>query len=218
MDPARLGDSALVCGQFLHHARILGLAAENGAPETRIYCRRIFELSLVAICYQDDINVFTSFGWSLINTAPEVGDVGVSDERIDRYWNCRSDLFRCERAPGVLLRMQRYQIINPPIGRPISVFGSCRSQALNESPIRLTTRTAIASWRPHSAFRASPIALNPHATPTSAISAIDTLRPISKNGTRASGFNRQIDSRKLPGKAIARRVIKQMRAPAAKKI
>ena len=37
----------------------------------------------------------------------------------------------------------------------------------------MTDRTTIASWRPHSASRASPIALNPHAAPTVAISAID---------------------------------------------
>ena len=79
-------------------------------------------------------------------------------------------------------------------------------------------RTASASLRPHSAFRASPIALAPHAVPTMNINAIDKPRPICRNWTRASGFNRQIDARRLPGNARAKIVTRQIRAPAAKKI
>ena len=75
----------------------------------------------------------------------------------------------------------RYQIINAPIGTPMSVFGSCRSKAFSESPTKLINRTASASLRPHSAFRASPIALNPHAPPTIVINAIDKPWPICRN-------------------------------------
>jgi len=47
---------------------------------------------------------------------------------------------------------------------------------------------------------------------------IDTPLPISSNSLRASGFNRQIDSRQLPGRARASIVTRQINAPAAKKI
>ena len=98
------------------------------------------------------------------------------------------------------------------------VFGSCRSSAFSESPTRFAARIPIASRRPHSALRASPTAARPHAIPTVAISAIDASLPISWNRTRASGFRRQIDSRKLPGNASVSMVTRQTSAPAAKKI
>lgn len=112
----------------------------------------------------------------------------------------------------------RNQIISPAIGMPTKVFGSCRTRAFSESPSKLIVRTTIASLRPHSALRASPIALKPQAPPTMIINAIDMPRPRCRNSTRASGFNCQIDSRKLPGNARAKIMVKPMRAPAAKKI
>ena len=113
--------------------------------------------------------------------------------------------------------LARNRIINPPIGRPISVFTSCRSKALSESPTRFTASTPMASRRPHSAFLARPTAARPQAAPTTAISAMDVL-PILCNSTRASGFIRQISSRNPPGNASASIVTRHIKAPAAKKI
>jgi hypothetical protein len=65
---------------------------------------------------------------------------------------------------------------------------------------------------------ASPTAARPHAIPIAAINTIDAPLPISSNWLRASGFNRQIDSRELPGKARASIVTRQISPAAAKKI
>jgi len=84
--------------------------------------------------------------------------------------------------------------------------------------MRFAVRIPIASHRPHLAACASPTAAKPHAVPIAAISTMDAPLPISSNSFRASGFNRQIDSRELSGKARASIVTRQISPAAAKKI
>ena len=91
-------------------------------------------------------------------------------------------------------------------------------QSIDRVTDGFAVRIPIASHRPHSAACASPTAAMPHAVPIAAISTMDAPLPISSNSFRASGFNRQIDSRELSGKARASIVTRQTSPAAAKKI